>query len=298
MKFKLIDEDILNRLKYADWIISYKPIKFFENKLQKCFEKLSKSTGTLRNIRKENIIQIDRFSKRLFNLCPDTAEALWSWTKRTDLENLNVVIVENDPKLAYDKFTGRSIVDGMAFSMNFNHTIPSNETIFSAVQNNFLQKYDESNFKCKKLDYWSEQGVLLLNTSWHAKVEDCRTDWNSLTDAILKNITRCQPHAMIWGKVAKVFFNSNTRDLKSKYRRNHTYSIHPGYKNGRNLFVSNKHFKIANDYLKGQNRRVVNWKTKCKQRYCLSPSCEDWNDVICLVPIDLKDKPVTIQQTP
>ncbi|XP_050432586.1 uracil-DNA glycosylase-like [Adelges cooleyi] len=140
--------------------------------------------------------RIDRFlSKRSYrdadgqtrfrSVNPDTAEAIWSWTYRTPLDKLKVVVVRQDPYVT--NHPNGSVADGLAFSTKWGYLTPSLSRIFDAVRQ---QCGRHVNLGHTNLDNWARQGILLLDTAMTSGTRPKshrHLGWTALTEAIIRS---------------------------------------------------------------------------------------------------------------
>lgn len=175
---------------------------------------------------------------RAFNLC--------------QYENTRVVIIGQDP------YVDSYIADGLAFSCKRPFTIPpSLLNIYKAVKHD-LGCYTP-NHGC--LDYWANQGVLLLNsmlTSYPDKVNNyTKIAWQTFTDTVVSILNNHERSLvfMLWGSYAhrKIPFIDKDRHLI--LRHNHPSPIIAG-----NTFVTCDHFSKCNQFLYETTPSVIDWQ--------------------------------------
>lgn len=172
--------------------------------------------------------------------------------KLTDIEDVKVVILGQDP------YHEEGQAHGLAFSSPEGRPIPrSLMNIFKEINAEYDYPIPESG--C--LEAWAKQGVFLLNTV--LTVEDgnanshSKCGWQTFTDNVINLLNeRTQPIVfLLWGKQA---------EKKKEFLTNPNHLVlvtsHPSPFSARRGFLGSNHFKLANEYLKENNKKEIDWK--------------------------------------
>lgn len=172
--------------------------------------------------------------------------------KLTDIEDVKVVILGQDP------YHEEGQAHGLAFSTPEGRPIPrSLKNIFKEINAEYEYPIPESG--C--LEGWAKQGVFLLNTV--LTVEDgnanshSKCGWQTFTDNVIKLLNeQTQPIVfLLWGKQA---------EKKKEFLTNPNHLVlvtsHPSPFSARRGFLGSNHFKLANEYLKENNKKEIDWK--------------------------------------
>lgn len=166
------------------------------------------------------------------------------------LENLKVIIIGQDP------YHEPGQAHGLSFSVENNISYPP------SLQNIFKELKSEMNVSIKtgNLSYWAKQGVLLLNTV--LTVEKGRANshkgkgWEKFTTRIICEINKLNKPIvfLLWGNSAQSF-------IKHLNNPNHLIlkSVHPSPLSAYNGFFGNNHFILANNFLKANNVKEIDW---------------------------------------
>ncbi len=110
------------------------------------------------------------------------------------------------------------------------------------------------------LTRWAKQGVLLLNSSLtvreHSPKSHSGLGWEKLTDAAVSRLAQDRDGLvfMLWGAdaIRKGEFIDRNRHLVLT-------SSHPSPLSAHRGFLGNGHFLAANDYLRRQGKREIDW---------------------------------------
>lgn len=172
--------------------------------------------------------------------------------KLTDIEDVKVVILGQDP------YHEEGQAHGLAFSTPEGRPIPrSLMNIFKEIN----AEYDYPIRESGCLEGWAKQGVFLLNTV--LTVEDgnanshSKCGWQTFTDNVIKLLNeRTQPIVfLLWGKQA---------EKKKEFLTNPNHLVlvtsHPSPFSARRGFLGSNHFKLANEYLKENNKKEIDWR--------------------------------------
>ena len=172
--------------------------------------------------------------------------------KLTSLSNVKVVILGQDP------YHEAGQAHGLAFSTPKGRPIPrSLKNIFKEIKAEYDYPIPESG--C--LESWARQGVFLLNTV--LTVEDgnanshSKCGWQTFTDNVIKILNnQNQPIVfLLWGKQAE-----KKKELIDNPNHLVLITSHPSPFSARRGFFGCNHFKLANEFLKENNKEEINWK--------------------------------------
>ena len=169
----------------------------------------------------------------------------------TPPSKVKVIIIGQDP------YHGYAQANGLAFSVDDGVRLPP------SLQNIFKELSDDlghpipNNGNLKK---WSDQGVLLLNSSLTVELNKPNSHkdigWEIFTDQIIKKISDISGKVFIlWGAYARkkeAIINSK-KNLILK-------SPHPSPLSAYKGFFGCKHFSRANAYLKQQKISAIDWQ--------------------------------------
>lgn len=166
--------------------------------------------------------------------------------------DLKVVIIGQDP---YHNFNQ---ANGLCFSVNdgVKHP-PSLINIFKEIENDLNIPYPING----NLERWAEQGVFLLNATLTVRAHEAgshqKQGWETFTDAVIKTISDNKENVifLLWGGFAKKkakLINSKKHFILS--------SGHPSpLSANRGYWFGNKHFSEANNLLKANGFKAINW---------------------------------------
>ena len=171
--------------------------------------------------------------------------------KQTPFKDVKVVIIGQDP------YHGEGEAHGLSFSVQKGVKLPP------SLQNIFKELYDDLGIppsKCGDLTPWAHEGVLLLNSILSVRKDSPLSHkdlgWQLLTDHIIKLINLKKEHCVfiLWGSFAR----SKKALITNK---NHLVieSTHPSPFSARSGFFGSKPFSKANDYLKKNKIKEVNF---------------------------------------
>ncbi|XP_050436642.1 uracil-DNA glycosylase-like [Adelges cooleyi] len=258
--------------------------KWYNNVLKDIFNKNPVTLYWIDRILSESSYQDAKGQTRFSSVNPDTAEAIWSWTYRTPLHKLKVVVIGQDPYVT--NHPNGSVADGLAFSTKWGYLAPSLSCIFDAVHQQCGPHVD---LTYTNLDNWARQGVLLLDTIMTSgtKPRSHRDlDWTVLTEAIIQSVCRYSLKVLkrpliflLWGYYAKSLSRHSYADdgsvinpvinnnLHKVLQSRHPSPVADRY--FRNTFaeVNDDHFLKVNRILNSWNVRKIDWSTNEKSNY-------------------------------
>ena len=168
------------------------------------------------------------------------------------VENTKVVILGQDPYHGPGQAHGLSfsVPDGVVFP-------PSLQNIFKEIENDLGIPMPKSG----NLERWSEQGVLLLNSTLtvqaHCAGSHQNKGWESFTDAVIRKLADSKEHLvfLLWGAYAqrKGAFIDVKQHLVLK-------AVHPSpLAANRGGWYGNHHFSRTNEYLREHGLQEIQW---------------------------------------
>ena len=173
--------------------------------------------------------------------------------KLTELENLKVVILGQDP------YHGPNQAHGLAFSVRQGVRVPP------SLQNMYKElALEYPDFQIPQhgcLESWANQGVLLLNTVLTVVATQPNSHrhlgWEQFTDKVIASISeQCQGIVfLLWGSHAQKKGRHIDRD-----RHFVLNAPHPSPLSAHRGFLGCGHFKQANELLVKQGKDPVNWQ--------------------------------------
>jgi len=181
-----------------------------------------------------------------------TAEKVWSWTNCTNIQDIRVVILGQDP------YHGPGQAHGLCFSV-----MPGISPPPSLV--NMYKELTEDIPGFTKPDHghlvgWAKQGVLLLNsvltvTSGRPNSHKDR-GWEQLTDAVIRWIsTNCTGVVfLLWGAYAQ----KKAAFVDSK-RHHILRTTHPSPLSAHRGFLGCRHFSKCNEFLVADGKAPIDW---------------------------------------
>ncbi len=164
---------------------------------------------------------------------------------------LKVVIIGQDP------YHGPGQANGLSFSVNDGVEFPP------SLQNIFKEVHDDTGSPLPasgNLDRWAEQGVLLLNSVLtvraHQAASHSGKGWERFTDAVVKAISERKEEIvyMLWGSYAQ-----KKGEIVNPWRNCILKSAHPSPLSAYRGFFGNRHFALANEYLRSVGKEEIVW---------------------------------------
>ncbi len=166
-------------------------------------------------------------------------------------DNVKVVILGQDP------YHDIGQANGLCFSVNPGiQQPPSLVNIFKEIHDDLGKEIPSSG----DLSHWAEQGVLLLNATLTVEAHRAGSHqgkgWEEFTDEVIMRLAQDKSGLvfMLWGSYAikKGAFIDRTKHLVLT-------SPHPSPLSAYRGFFGNKHFSRANEYLKANGKKTINW---------------------------------------
>ena len=167
-------------------------------------------------------------------------------------DEVKVVILGQDP------YHGPGQANGLCFSVNDGIAMPpSLANIFKEIQ----QDLGKPNPPTGNLKRWARQGVLLLNATLTVRAHQAGSHqnkgWELFTDTVIQLLSRKREKLvfMLWGGYAKrkgEHIDANRHKVLS--------SGHPSpLSANRGYWFGNRHFSMANAYLRLQGLHEIDW---------------------------------------
>lgn len=174
--------------------------------------------------------------------------------KYTDYQNVKVVILGQDP------YHQPNQAHGLCFSVKKGVNPPP------SLQNMYKEIHAEYGYPIPnhgELTYWAEQGVLMLNTVLTVRESQPNSHkgmgWEIFTDDIITLLNQ-RPEPMVF-----LLWGANAR-AKTKLITNPAHlvlcSAHPSPLSAYNGFFGNNHFKKANEFLKQNGMKEIDWQIR------------------------------------
>jgi uracil-DNA glycosylase len=176
-----------------------------------------------------------------FNLCP--------------LDQVKVVIIGQDP------YHGPGQAMGLSFSVPDGVNIPpSLQNIYKEIESDLGRPSPLAATGTGDLEYWAEQGVLLLNATLTVRARTPGSHqgkgWEAFTDEVIKIINEEKEGVvfMLWGSYAqkKAGFVDRQKHLVLESAHPSPFAAHKG-------FFGNRHFSQANAYLEAHGQEPIEW---------------------------------------
>ena len=186
-----------------------------------------------------------------FKIYPRKGE-IFKCFELTDFKDVKVVILGQDPY--HQPFQAH----GLCFSVNKGVKVPP-----SLVN---IYKEINSDLGCKIPDHgnltkWAQEGVLLLNTIMSVRdsnpMSHSNKGWETFTDRVIRELNEDDtPKVFIlWGSPSR-----KKKSLITNPKHLVLETVHPSPLSAYNGFFGCKHFSIANEFLKNNNREVIDWQ--------------------------------------
>lgn len=173
--------------------------------------------------------------------------------KNFDFDNLKVIIIGQDP------YPNKGDADGMCFSSNATKCPASLKNIFIEIKN----EYPNSTFETFSLNYWKNQGVLLLNsilTNIEGKtLAHKNLGWELFNQNLLTEINSC------YSNIIYLILGNNARDFIKNIDMSKqiiVYASHPSPLAAYKGFFGSNVFKKINFKLKSLSKDEIDWSTK------------------------------------
>lgn len=176
---------------------------------------------------------------------------IFSAFDQTPFENLKVVIIGQDP------YHGPGQAHGLCFS------VPKGVQFPPSLQNIFKERESDLGIPFPSegnLEYWADQGVLLLNATLTVRAKSPGSHqnkgWENFTDAVIQKIHAHKKGIVfiLWGAYAqkKGQFIDRKEHFVIESPHPSPFSVHRG-------FFGSKPFSKCNAYLQSKGKEKINW---------------------------------------
>lgn len=179
-------------------------------------------------------------------------DKVFSWTQMFPIHEVKVVILGQDP------YHGVGQAHGLCFSVQKGiPPPPSLVNMYIELENDIAGFQKPSH---GTLTGWAKQGVLLLNACLTVREHMANSHkdqgWEQFTDAVISwiNLHLHGVVFLLWGAYAQ-----KKASTISKSRHHILSCPHPSPLSAHRGFFGCKHFSKANDYLKNQGRKPIDW---------------------------------------
>ena len=173
---------------------------------------------------------------------------------QTPFASVKVLILGQDP------YHGPGQAHGLCFSVRPGVAIPpSLRNIFTELESDV--GVPRPKHGC--LNAWTEQGVLLLNTTLtvraHQAASHQRKGWETFTDQVIRAVdAKSEPVVfMLWGAAAR-----KKKELIDTTRHTVIESVHPSPLSAHNGFFGSRPFSQANAALVAAGQTPVDWSLR------------------------------------
>jgi uracil-DNA glycosylase len=180
------------------------------------------------------------------------ADDVFAALHQTPYADVKAVILGQDP------YHGPKQAHGLCFSVRPGVALPpSLRNIFKELHDDL--GIDPPNHGC--LDAWTEQGVLLLNTSLTVRAGNAASHqgkgWETFTDEVIRAVSaKDEPVVFIlWGAAAR-----KKKALIDRQRHTIVESAHPSPLSAHNGFFGSRPFSTTNAALEAAGRTPIDWR--------------------------------------
>ncbi len=208
-----------------------------------------------KELESENFLKLSDFLEKEYSqkeIFPNQKNIFNAFNK-TDLKNLKVIIIGQDP------YHTPNIAYGLSFSVKTGNKIPpSIKNIYKEIESDLKIKKD---FKNADLENWAEQGILLLNqvltVEAHKPGSHWKKGWENFTSSVIEKISFEKENIVfiLWGKNAQEI----EKFIKNKKTHLILKSAHPSPFSAHRGFFGSKTFSKTNKYLKLKNKKEIKW---------------------------------------
>lgn len=170
----------------------------------------------------------------------------------TDFKDVKVVILGQDPY--HQPFQAH----GLCFSVNKGIKVPpSLVNIYKEIRNDLGCEIPTHG----NLTKWAKEGVLLLNTIMSVRdsspMSHSNKGWEIFTDRVIRELNDDDSPKvfLLWGAPSR-----KKKGLITNPRHLVLECAHPSPLSAYNGFFGCKHFSLCNEFLKKNNREVIDWQ--------------------------------------
>ncbi|HXP50947.1 MAG TPA: uracil-DNA glycosylase [Bacteroidia bacterium] len=176
---------------------------------------------------------------------------IFSAFNHTHFDNVKVVILGQDP------YHGTGQANGLCFSVSDGIKMPP------SLVNIFKEIHDDLGYPIPttgNLERWADQGVLLLNAMLTVRANEPGSHqgkgWETFTDSVIQRISKEKEGVvfLLWGKYAQA-----KEQLIDATKHHILKAAHPSPFSAYNGFMGCKHFSKANELLKAQGKKEIDW---------------------------------------
>lgn len=202
-----------------------------------------------KNYFEQLLIELNKSFRK--NILLPAPESIFNAFNKTSFTKLKMVILGQDP------YHGEKQANGLCFAVNRTiQTPPSLRNILSEIYSDTNELPQTE----KNLEFWAQQGVLLLNTSLTVERNNPNSHshigWNKFTDEILWQISNQKKNIVffLWGNNAK-----QKKKLLNIDKHLILSTSHPSPLSVYRGFKGCKHFSKANEYLENHGIKKIIW---------------------------------------
>lgn len=170
----------------------------------------------------------------------------------TPLSKVSVVILGQDP------YHDDGQAEGLAFSVpSLVKVPPSLRNIYKEIISDLCIEKDLTS---GSLVGWTQQGVLLLNTTLtvvaHTPASHAKKGWEDFSDSVIKLVSDKKENVvfMLWGNHAR-----SKRGLIDESKHLVLEAAHPSPLSAHSGFFGCRHFSGCNEYLSTHKKREIIW---------------------------------------
>ncbi len=177
---------------------------------------------------------------------------IFSAFNHTHFDNVKVVILGQDP------YHGPGQANGLCFSVSDGIKMPpSLVNIFKEINSDLGYPIPTTG----NLERWADQGVLLLNAMLTVRANEPGSHqgkgWETFTDSVIQRISKEKTGVvfLLWGRYAQA-----KEQLIDATKHHILKAAHPSPFSAYNGFMGCKHFSKANELLKSQGKKEIDWR--------------------------------------
>ncbi|MDF2558244.1 MAG: uracil-DNA glycosylase [Bacillales bacterium] len=181
-------------------------------------------------------------------------EEIFSALHYTPYEEVKVVLLGQDP------YHGPGQAHGLSFSVKPGIALPpSLKNIYKELKNDIGCPIPNNGY----LKSWSDQGVLLLNTTLTVRAGEAASHfnkgWEIFTDRVIESLNKKRTPIvfLLWGKSAKA--KKNLIDMEKHYI---IETVHPSPLSAHRGFFGSKPFTKVNEILQTTGQQPIDWEIK------------------------------------
>ncbi|MCO6507596.1 MAG: uracil-DNA glycosylase [Snodgrassella sp.] len=201
----------------------------------------------------QRILEVVRAERLAGKIIYPPAQDVFNAFKATEFAQVKVVILGQDP------YHGPQQAHGLSFSVRQGIAIPP------SLVNIYKELADDiPGFQIPQhgyLQYWAEQGVLLLNTVLTVRAGQAHSHaelgWETFTDQVIAVLNAQREHIvfMLWGSHAQ-----KKGAMIDRHKHLVLSAPHPSPLSAYRGFFGCKHFSKANAYLQEHGMSPIDWQ--------------------------------------